>query len=312
MGNVYSFWTQTFPPKPTWTPANIPDLTGKVIVVTGGNSGVGKETVKALLAHNAKVYLAARSPERAKKAIDDLKAETGKEAIFLRLDLSDLKQIRESAAEFLSKETVLHVLFNNAGVMGTPLDKLTAQGYDMQLGTNVLGHFLFTQLLLPALSAVSAQSGGAERARVTSTTSLASGLTNTLHFEWFTDTPERRKHAPMDIYNDSKFGDLVFARELARRHGDVLVSTACNPGTLKTDLSRNSTKVEAFMLSLLQYPAPMGAITQLWAGTSPEGADLNGKYLIPWARVGTPNPATQDAALGAKLWEYLDEESKKY
>lgn len=116
----------------------------------------------------------------------------------------------------------------------------------MQLGTNVLGHYLFTTLLMPALSRATANSG--EKARVVSTTSLASGLTSTLHFEWFTDGPERRNQAPMTLYNDSKFGNLVFARELARRHGDVLVSAACNPGTLKTELSRHSGAMEAFML----------------------------------------------------------------
>ncbi|KZV62184.1 NAD(P)-binding protein [Peniophora sp. CONT] len=310
MGNAYSMYTQTFPPKAAWTPENIPDLSGKIVIVTGGNSGVGKETCKALLAHNAKVYLAARSPARAQNAIDELKTQTGKEAIFLKLDLSDLKQVRQAASDFLSKEETLNVLFCNAGVMGTPADTLTEQAYDMQLGTNVLGHYLFTTLLLPALRQATSNSG--EKARVVSTTSLASGLTNTLHFEWFADGPERRKQAPMTLYNDSKFGNLVFARELARRHGDVLVSTACNPGTLKTELSRHSGAMEAFMLSLLQYPAHMGAYTQLWSGTSPEGADLNGKYLIPWARVGTPNPAAMEPEIGKKLWEYMEAECAKY
>ncbi|VDC03821.1 unnamed protein product [Peniophora sp. CBMAI 1063] len=309
MGNVYSYYTQTFPPKAEWTPEDIPDLSGKVIIVTGGNSGVGRETCKALLAHNAKVYLAARSPDRAQRAIEHLKEQTGKEAIFLKLDLSDLKQVRQAASDFLAKEDTLNVLFCNAGVMGTPADKLTEQGYDMQLGTNVLGHYLFTTLLLPALR--NASSTGT-KARVVSTTSLASGLTSTVHFDWFTDSDGRRKQAPMTLYNDSKFGNLVFARELARRHGDVLVSTACNPGTLKTELGRHSGAMEAFMLSLLQYPAHMGAYTQLWAGTSSEGADLNGKYLIPWARVGTPNPAAVEPEIGKKLWEYLEAECAKH
>ena len=101
------------------------------------------------------------------------------------------------------------------GVMGTPADQVTEQGYDMQLGTNILGHYLFTTLLMPALSRSSANSG--QKARVVSTTSLASGLTSTLHFDWFTDGPERRKQTPMTLYNDSKFGNLVFARELARK-----------------------------------------------------------------------------------------------
>jgi len=96
---------QSFPPRPTWGTDDIPDLTGKVILVTGGNTGVGKETVKQLLAHNAKVYLAARSAQKANEAIEELKNEMGKKAIFLQLDLSDLLAVRKSAQEFLLKES---------------------------------------------------------------------------------------------------------------------------------------------------------------------------------------------------------------
>ncbi|KAF8267006.1 hypothetical protein EI94DRAFT_85817 [Lactarius quietus] len=97
MGGILSVFKQSFPPKPTWGVNNIPDLTGKVIIITGGNTGVGKETVKQLLTHNAKVYLAARSAQKANEAIAELKNETGKEAIFLQLDLSDLLSVRKAA-----------------------------------------------------------------------------------------------------------------------------------------------------------------------------------------------------------------------
>ena len=115
-------WTNMFPPKPTWTADEMPDQSGKVMIVTGGNTGIGKETVKVLLQHNAKVYLAARSRSKAEAAIKDLKDETGKDAIFLELDLSSLASVRKAAEEFLNKEHELHILFNNACVACTYSD----------------------------------------------------------------------------------------------------------------------------------------------------------------------------------------------
>ncbi|KAJ8488637.1 hypothetical protein ONZ51_g3428 [Trametes cubensis] len=118
MANVY---TQLLPPpKARWGVADIPDLTGKVMIVTGGNAGIGRETVKALLLHNAKVYMASRNEEKALAAITQLERETGRRAIFLKLDLANLSSVKAAAQEFMSKETKLHVLFNNGGVTYPP------------------------------------------------------------------------------------------------------------------------------------------------------------------------------------------------
>ncbi|KAI0032686.1 hypothetical protein K488DRAFT_49359 [Vararia minispora EC-137] len=116
MGNTSSVVAQMFPPKPTWGVENIPDLSGKVTIVTGGNTGIGKETAKALLSHGAKVYIASRTVEKTKAAIEDLKQATGREAIFLQLDLSDLVSVKKAAEVFLRHESMLHILFNNACV----------------------------------------------------------------------------------------------------------------------------------------------------------------------------------------------------
>ncbi|KAF5315260.1 hypothetical protein D9619_006955 [Psilocybe cf. subviscida] len=200
MGVLMSLWTQSFPPKSKFTPDDIPDLSGKVIIVTGANTGIGKETAKALLAHNAKVYIAARSAEKAAQAIADLKTETNREAIFLKLDLGDLKSVKEAAQEFNSKEQELHVLFNNAGVMTPPIDNLTAQGYDLQFGTNVLGHFYFTKLLIPALlaGAKSTQDG---KARVVNTSSSASEFIKTINFNTLKDGAARKKLEGFPLYS---------------------------------------------------------------------------------------------------------------
>jgi len=306
MGILFSAINQSFPPKSKFSVNDIPDLTGQVIIVTGGNSGVGKETVKALLEHNAKVYIAARSEEKAKAAITDLKSQTGKEAELLLVDLADLHSIKRAANEFTQKETQLHVLFNNGGVMVPPVDQLTTQKFDLQFGTNVLGHFYLTKLLLPTLLATAT----AEKpARVINTSSLASLGVSTIDFNTVKDSPARKKAGASKLYSQSKFGNVLFSNELQRRYADQhIVSVSLNPGNLKTELQRHVPGfVRAIMNSTL-YPASYGALTQLWAGTTDEGKSLGGKYLAPWARVSEANPAALNPETQKALWTWLEEQ----
>ncbi|KAJ7175061.1 NAD-P-binding protein [Mycena crocata] len=301
-----STYTQTFPPKPKFSVNDIPDLSGQVMLVTGGNTGIGKETVKALLQHNAKVYLAARSEEKAKTAIAELKTETGKEAEFLHLDLADLHSVKRAAADFNQRETKLNVLFNNGGVMDPPVEQLTAQKYDLTFGTNVLGHFYLTQLLLPSLIAAHALK---EPARVINTASYATQLSKGINFNTVTDTPERKKTAPRDLYSQSKLGNVLFSNELHRRYASQgIVSVSLNPGNLQTELGRHHGGLFLFLIGLVVYPAPYGALTQLWAGTTAEGATMGGKYLFPWARMGTPAPAALVPGVGEAMWKWCEEQ----
>ncbi|KAK0194340.1 NAD(P)-binding protein [Armillaria mellea] len=309
MGNVWSLTSQMFPPKPKWSVDDMPDLTGKVVIVTGGNTGCGKESVRVLLLHGAKVYLAARSEGKAREAIEDLKKETGHDAIFLPLDLADLVSVRRGAEEFLSKEKQLHILFNNAGVMLSPMDMLTKQGYDLQFGTNVIGHFHFTRLLLPALLAAATPT---EKARVITTSSSANYM-GTLNFDLWTDGPARSKKASGDMYVQSKHGNVVFAVELARRYGaQNIISHSLNPGSIRTDLQRHLSPFANKMQDIFLFPVSMGALTQLWAGTSPEAGQMNGEFMIPWARLGKARKETGDPEVGKKLWEWLELQCKDY
>ncbi|KAI0369416.1 NAD(P)-binding protein [Pilatotrama ljubarskyi] len=177
--------SQAYPPKSQFTVDQIPDLTGRVVIVTGDYSllqrdvGIGYETIQALLQHNAKVYMASRSRVKVDAAIASLKEATGKEALFLELDLSSLASVKRAAQEFLSREHELHILFNNAGVMMPPIDQVTKDGYDLQFGTNVLGHFYFTELVMPALLA-GVESSPDHHARVI-TTSSAGAYLESLH-----------------------------------------------------------------------------------------------------------------------------------
>ncbi|KZT40954.1 NAD(P)-binding protein [Sistotremastrum suecicum HHB10207 ss-3] len=310
MGTASQLYDQSYPPKTKFTAADVPDLSGKVIIVTGGNAGIGYETVKALLAKNAKVYMACRSQKKAEDAIARLKQETGKEAIFLELDLADMDSVRKSAAEFRSKESKLHVLFNNGGVMVPPIEQVTKQGYDLQFGTNVLGHFLFTKELLPVLLATAQPNIPGGKVRVVNTSSSVS-MFFTIDWDSFKDGPARRKLGPRTLYAQSKFANVLVAYELARRYGDMgIVSTALNPGNIKTELQRHMSPIQHWFTNLLLHPTPMGAVTQLWAGTSAEGETMNGKYLIPWARYGETRKESRDPKLAERLWNYLEEQTK--
>ncbi|KAH7885820.1 hypothetical protein F5I97DRAFT_1158984 [Phlebopus sp. FC_14] len=309
MGIIPSWVREAVPPKSTFSVEDIPDLTGKVIIVTGASTGIGKETAKGLLAHGAKVYIAARNQSQSEETIRQLKQETGNEAVFLKLDLANLKAVKAAAEEFLSKETQLHVLFNNAGVMVPPVELLTADGYDLQFGTNVLGHFYFTKLLIPTMIATAEPSVDG-KVRVV-TTSSSGHLFGDLNFDTFKDSPARKISSNL-LYCQSKFGNIVFAKELARRYGHMgIVSTSLNPGNIKSDLQRHVPVIARFILDIFfLYDTPKGALTQLYAGTAPAAAELNGKYLVPWARLGSPRKKTQDPELGKRLWDWLEEQVK--
>ncbi|KAK0185515.1 hypothetical protein F5146DRAFT_937364 [Armillaria mellea] len=309
MGVVQSFVSQTWPPKPKFSVDDIPDLSGKVVIVTGGNTGVGFETAKAILPRNAKVYIACRNETKARAAIEKLREATGKDALYLPLDLASFMSIQAGASNFLSKEKELHILFNNAGVMEPDISELTVEGYDLTIGVNVLGHFYFTKLLLPALLAVAQNSDGAIKARVVNTASVATELNSKLDYEAFKDGPVRRKLGTVSLYFQSKFA--LFSTELSRRYGDEVVTSCVNPGNLSTELQRTLQGVKRFVINRILYPAPYGALTQLYTGTSVEGANFNGKYFVPWARLWKPSPASQDVETGKRLWDWLEEQVKE-
>ncbi|EIW81022.1 NAD(P)-binding protein [Coniophora puteana RWD-64-598 SS2] len=302
---------QSYPPKPKFKVEDIPDLAGQVHVVTGANTGVGKEIAKALLSKNAKVYIASRDRAKSEAAIEELKQATGKEAFFIQLNLSKLSDIKAAAEEFSSKESQLHVLYNNAGLMFPPISQLTEDGYDLQWGTNVLGTYYFTKLLLPTMleTAKTAPDG---KVRVVTTASVVHYMVNGLNYNTFKDGPARKKMGTQKLYYQSKHGDVMLANELARRYGDQgLVSTSVNPGNLNTELARHLTSFRQwFLRTFISYPAPMGALTSLYCGTSPEGNQWNGRFFAPWARADQAHPATDDAKAGQELWSWLEEQVK--
>ncbi|KAF7793902.1 hypothetical protein EIP86_005024 [Pleurotus ostreatoroseus] len=308
---------QMFPPKPKWTTEDIPDLTGKVCLVTGGNTGIGKETCKRLLMKNAIVYMAARSQHKAEEAIKGLKEETGKEARFLQLDLADLDSVKRSAEEFKQHEEKLNVLFLNAGVMVPPIEQLTSQGYDMQFGTNVLGHFLFLKLLYPLLSASSSPSAPARL--IWTASSVNYYFRPPIKFDTLEDGQARRALGVTQLYCQSKFATVLLVKHLAKTcKDDGVIVIVVDPGNIKSDLQRYGPDsaikgaLRSAMHSMILHPVELGALTQLYCGTAPEAADYNGRYLRPWARLGEPHKGTNDVQAQEEMWDYCDGEVKAW
>lgn len=266
--------SQVFPPAPQFTEKQLGDLAGNVYIVTGANTGVGKALAEILYAANAKVYVAARSKSKGNEAIEAIKAacqESKGTLVFLPLDLADLTTIKASAREFLAKETKLHVLFNNAGVMSPPEGSKTAQGYELQLGTNNIGTFLFTKLLTPTLVST-ASSEAAASVRVVWVSSSAAEVISPRGGVPLDNLDYHQNQSPAYKYGVSKAGSYFHSAEFARRHRESgIVSVALNPGNLKTELARHRLWLERFLLSaLIQYPPIYGAYTELFAGLSPD------------------------------------------
>lgn len=209
--------------------------------MTGSSSGVGKELAQILYSHNAKVYIAARSSEKVSNAIDSIKTAfpNSKGALeYLHLDLDDLSTIKASAEEFLSKEKRLDVLWNNAGVMGPPQGSKTKQGYEMQLGTNSLGPFLFTKLLTPTLkNSAKVNPPGTTRV-VWVSSSAAEGFSPKGGID-LTNLDYKKDQSPWHKYGVSKAGNLYHGKEFASRYGDDgIISVVFRPiATSGSDLT---------------------------------------------------------------------------
>ncbi|KAI9643759.1 hypothetical protein NHQ30_007108 [Ciborinia camelliae] len=322
MGSALS---QMFPPSPTFTDKNLPSQAGKVFIITGGSSGVGRELAEILFRAGGKVYIAARSEVNAKKAIDDIKSSSPSSNVgeleFLHLELDDLGTIKASAEAFMKKESKLHVLWNNAAVSLPPLGSVSRQGYELMMATNCLGPLLFTQFLLPSLKdTAEASSPGAVRVVWTSSqyADLQSPEGGLIMSEVKTATTDKAKN-----YGTSKIGNWFLGSEMARQVGQYgIISITQNPGNLKTNLMRHA-KWMYYAAYPLLYKAKMGAFTELFAGLSPDiSMEQNGGYVIPWGRIHeTPRKdllvslKTVDEGGNGRakeFWDWCEEQIAKY
>ncbi|KAI1106943.1 short-chain dehydrogenase [Jackrogersella minutella] len=327
--SVYiSAMRQIFPGKPTYTEKDIPDLSDKVYIVTGANTGVGKEVAQILFSKNGVVWVAARNEEKGRNAIQSIReahpSSTGR-LEFLHLDLGDLTTIKKSAETFLAREKRLDVLWNNAGVMMPPRGSKSAQGYELQLGTNCLGTFLFTKLLTPTL-ADTAKSSPEGSVRVIWVSSSAAELLIPVKGGIDLDNLDYKK----DIfyaykYGASKAGNYYHSTEYARKHfKDKIVSISLNPGNLKTELDRYCNPIEMLYRKATVYPAINGAYTELFAGLSNEVTlQRSGDWVVPWGRFsdipirgdlrqGSKPQSEGGTGIAEKFWSWTEEQVKPY
>jgi len=321
MGNEYSL---LFPPKPTFTEKELPDQTGKVFIVTGASAGVGKALAEILYSHNATVYVAGRSETKGQKAIDDIKLKVPSskgQVVFLQLDLADLTTIKKSADEFLAKETRLDVLWNNAGVMVPPQGSKTAQGYELQLGTNCLGAFLFTKSLTPLL-VETAKTAPPNSVRVIWLGSSATEL-SPKDGVVLDNLDYKKDQITWTKYAVSKTGNYYYGTEYAKRYkDDGIISVSLNPGNLKTELQRHVPWWQYMMFGWILYEPIYGAYTELFAGLSPAvTAAESGVWIQPWGRIapirkdleaGSRSETEGGTGVAKKFWEWSDKQVKPF
>ena len=297
-----------------WAWNDIPDQQGKLVIITGGNSGIGYEAGLALVGKNAKVILAVRNLEKGKETAQDIRKKYPQAQVeVMALDLSDLKSVRAFVTEFLGKYDHLDILINNAGVMALPKRK-TADGFEMQFGTNHLGHFALTGQLLPILKKTA-------NARVI-TVSSGVHVSGEIHFD---DLQWEKTYDRWGAYAQSKLANLLFAYELQRKldqAGIKLISAACHPGYAATNLQAAGPQMEGSIVSLwmmkisnalIAQKQDMGALPTLFAATAPNvnGCDYIGPTSLGGMR-GYPdkvfsNSKSYDETLAKRLWEVSEE-----
>lgn len=293
-----------------WTADDMPDQSGRTVLITGATSGLGLRSAEALAAKGAKVLLGARNETKAAAALEQVAAlATGAEPAVVQLDLADLASVRACAEDVASTYGQIDVLMNNAGVMAVPLAR-TADGFEMQLGTNHLGHYALTGLLLPVLRKATAP-------RVVTT---ASGAHRTGRMNW-DDLNADKSYRRWAAYGQSKLANLLFMRELdrrAREAGSDLVSVAAHPGYAATHLQavgaeQSGRRFTAWFMAtgnaLVAQSDAQGALPQLYAAT--EGDVESGEYFGPDGRFelrGHPtrsrsSKASKDAESARRLWD---------
>ncbi|KAH0271636.1 NAD(P)-binding protein, partial [Aureobasidium melanogenum] len=321
MAALSSFFRQsTWIPTPELTEKNLPNQAGRVFIVTGGYAGIGYELSKILYQHDGTVYVAGRSEEKGNKAISEIRdavPNSKGKLVFMHVDLADLTTIKPGVEKFLAQESRLDVLTNNAGVMTPPSGSKTAQGYELQMGTNVLGSFLLTKLLLPIIEKT-ATSSPAGSTRVTFAGSLAVDLMSPTGGVTWTDGEPTVHRSQQANYGQSKAGNALLASALRRRYEKSgIISNAWNPGNLKSELGRHQSSVQAMFIGMITYPVHLGAYTELFAGWGEEAgrSENAGKFIIPWGRFGPVRSDVAEAMENGgdeKLWEWCEKASAQY
>jgi NAD(P)-dependent dehydrogenase (short-subunit alcohol dehydrogenase family) len=291
-----------------WTKTNIPDQTGRVAVITGANTGLGYETAAALAEHRAHVVLAVRNLDKGKDAAARIAADSPHADIAVQeLDLTSLESIREATEQLRSNYDRIDLLINNAGVMWTP-KSTTKDGFELQFGTNHLGHFALTGLLLDRLLPVAGS-------RIVTVSSMGHRIRADIHFD---DLQWERSYSRVGAYGQSKLANLLVTYELQRRlaQRDTTIAVAAHPGGSRTELTRNLPpligRLSSVIEPLFQDPA-MGSLPTLRAASDP--GVLGGQYFGPdglgqlqgYPKVVASSDRSHDTDLQRRLWTVSEE-----
>jgi retinol dehydrogenase-12 len=312
-GRIRQYW-----PKPKFLETDIPNLKGKVAIITGANTGLGKESAYMLARKGCTVILACRTP--CHHLAQDIEKETGSTAISLKLDLSDSVSIYQFNQDFRKLNLPINILMLNAGVMNLPEFTPTKDGLEMQIGVNWIGHFYLQQLLQDIVEQ--------------SAPSRVIILSSVAHKFFFgsldpgcgmLDTEEnRRNYGPRRHYRISKLLNIYHANELHTRMqaaGKQVSVLSIHPGAVDTDLGRHMfegtnniymraiSDIFTWLKSYYVLPVHYGALTQIWAATSleVEDAHVSGSYITPIGRLGTPSKLSQDIAIQKRVWREAEE-----
>lgn len=304
-----------------WTLAEIPSQAGKRVLITGANSGIGYHAAFTFVRKGAHVIFACRDRAKGEAALRRLAAEApGTNTELAILDLASLASVRDFAAQQLAQGLPLDILINNAGVMAPPKREQTADGFELQFGTNVLGHFALTGLLLPALQQAAAESAVSPRIVTIASIAHKRGRLN------FDDLQYQRGYAPMKTYQQSKLANLMLALEMDRRlraAGSKIMSVAAHPGVANTNLfqtgqrpaiERGVRKIVGHLIGAFLNTEAEGALPTLYAATSPEVTgggyygpqgfqEMYGEEIGP-AKIA---PQAHDTAAAARLWNICEE-----
>ncbi|KAF2135231.1 uncharacterized protein K452DRAFT_293377 [Aplosporella prunicola CBS 121167] len=297
---------------------DIPSLTGKVIFITGGTSGLGAESVQQLAQKQPRaIYLSGRNAKNAEALIERVKAVAPTTPLhFIQCDLASLPSVAAAAAQFLAASDRLDILMCNAGIMAHP-PGLTSDGYELQFGINFLGHALLIKKLLPLLQRT-AQLPGAD-VRVVLLTSLGFLMhpRGGILFDSLRTTQDSRIFGPWTRYGQSKLAALLYARELARRAPSIL-AIAVHPGVVQTGLADGLSAVNRVFLKAMLVTTKLvtpeeGARNQLWAATTQrEGIENAALYEPVGVLSGKLDKTSKDDALAGRLWEWTEKELERY
>jgi NAD(P)-dependent dehydrogenase (short-subunit alcohol dehydrogenase family) len=291
--------------KTKWTSDDVPGQQGRLAVVTGANTGLGFETARVLAARGASVVLAVRDTDKGKAAAARIAgAAPGADVTVQPLDLTSLDSIRAAAGELRARHPRIDLLINNAGVMFPPR-QATRDGFELQFGTNHLGHFALTGLLLEQMLPVPGS-------RVVTVSSLAHRIRARINFD---DLQGERSYRRVAAYSQSKLANLMFTYELARRlsGAGTTIAAAAHPGLASTELARYTPAIAAFSYARVSQQAAMGALPALRAATDPGVA--GGQYYGPrgllgargYPKLAASSRQSHDTAIQRRLWTVSEE-----